>query len=273
MSQIQGLTIREETTEYVTEDGQLKEKKLPPFIKMDVTFRESLSLLSDASLSVFICIALHINEKSESFPSYETIMAETGYSNRSTIKRALDKLAGLSLIQITPGGGRGKPNTYQIKRFMSYGKSPKSGQNRGGETVQSVNKQSVSQQETVHLVRREEEPIRRTNKKKNQGGGFAPRHPAVQAYTDGAKWNASPPQAEEIIKIVGEEPNDIEFWYSVARAYVLAGWNRSNVGAMLDYYQRRELPGTKQNRSTSKTARNMQLLKEVMEDRERGETE
>ena len=72
---------------------------------------------------------------------------------------------------------------------------------------------------------------------------------------------------------MGEEPNDIEFWYSVARAYVLAGWNRSNVGAMLDYYQRRELPGTKQNRSTSKTARNMQLLKEVMEDRERGETE
>ena len=42
---------------------------------------------------------------------------------------------------------------------------------------------------------------------------------------------------------MGDDPADLAFWHDVCKAYVGQGWNPLNVQAMLEYYDRREIPG------------------------------
>lgn len=58
------------------------------FIKLHTDFREEqLKELKGAKISVFICLALHMNEDGETFVSNKTIAKETGYSKK-TVKNA-----------------------------------------------------------------------------------------------------------------------------------------------------------------------------------------
>jgi len=63
---------------------------------LDFKFRDILHKFKGAPLGVFMCLALHSDEKGHSFPGYDLISKETGY-NRSTIAQALDVLCGLEI--------------------------------------------------------------------------------------------------------------------------------------------------------------------------------
>lgn len=63
---------------------------------IDFKFREILHKFKGAPLGVFMCLALHSDEKGHSFPGYDLISKETGY-NRSTIAQALDVLCDLKI--------------------------------------------------------------------------------------------------------------------------------------------------------------------------------
>lgn len=66
------------------------------YMKVEVDFRHLLHHFKGASLAVFIAIALHADEKGESFPGYDLLEKETGYGS-DTIAAALKKLCDLTI--------------------------------------------------------------------------------------------------------------------------------------------------------------------------------
>ena len=76
---------------YISDNGA-QETKRSTYVKFSVKFRDlQLAQLKGATLGVFICLALHIEEDGTCFPSVNLICKETGY-NRDTIFDALSKL-------------------------------------------------------------------------------------------------------------------------------------------------------------------------------------
>lgn len=76
---------------YISDNGE-QERKRSTYVKFAVKFRENqLAQLKGATLAVFVCLALHIEEDGTCFPSVNLICKETGY-NRDTVFDALSKL-------------------------------------------------------------------------------------------------------------------------------------------------------------------------------------
>jgi DnaD/phage-associated family protein len=63
---------------------------------LDFQFREYLMYFKGAQLHVFMAIALHCDDNGVSWPSYDTLEKETGYS-RASIAKALDDLCKLEI--------------------------------------------------------------------------------------------------------------------------------------------------------------------------------
>ncbi len=102
---------------YITDNGE-QETKRSTCVKFAVKFRDSqLAQLKGATLAVFICLALHIEEDGTCFPSVGLICKETGY-NRDTVFDALSKLEFRGYIarkQKTDASTKKfKSNVYQL---------------------------------------------------------------------------------------------------------------------------------------------------------------
>ncbi len=102
---------------YISDNGE-QETRRSTYVKFSVKFRESqLAQLKGATLAVFICLALHIEEDGTCFPSVGLICKETGY-NRDTVFDALSKLEFRGYIarrQKTDAKTRKfKSNVYQL---------------------------------------------------------------------------------------------------------------------------------------------------------------
>jgi hypothetical protein len=92
------------------------------YIKLKVAFRKSaLRTLKGAPLSVFICLALHMNQDGKAYPGIEAIMRETGYA-RPSICAALDELESLRLI--SKRAGRHGAGEYTLHGYAWLGKTP-----------------------------------------------------------------------------------------------------------------------------------------------------
>jgi hypothetical protein len=92
------------------------------YIKLKVAFRKSaLSMLKGAPLSVFLCLALHMNQDGIAYPGIEAIMRETGYS-RASICAALDQLESLGLISKLTG--RYRADAYRVHGYAWLGVKP-----------------------------------------------------------------------------------------------------------------------------------------------------
>lgn len=101
------------------DEGQ-QEYQTGVWIKITASFRNKhLKKLKGSRLGVWLCIALHINEKNDSHPSIETICQETGYSNREVINcvRELEKDGYLTVIR-----GQERYNIYHVNFGAAYGK-------------------------------------------------------------------------------------------------------------------------------------------------------
>jgi hypothetical protein len=91
------------------------------YAQIDASFREYLYILKGAKLAVFLAIALHSNEDGWSWPSYETLSRETGYS-LDKIRDALAELCSLEingqriLLRYQPqqSGGKFATNRYLL---------------------------------------------------------------------------------------------------------------------------------------------------------------
>lgn len=111
------ITIHRGEDFYITDTGgQEREKRT--YVKFSVSFRDSqLAQLKGPTLSVFICLALHIEEDGSCFPSVSLISKETGF-NRDTIFNALRKLEFMGYIarrqKTDPKTRKFKSNVYQL---------------------------------------------------------------------------------------------------------------------------------------------------------------
>jgi biotin operon repressor len=100
--------------------GQIVEYDSPPWIKLSVTFRDKLLReLKGSQLSVFLCLALHINKDRKSHPSIEKISSETGFSERQ-VTRAIQMLEKRNWIEVHRETGG--VNHYRVAPVVSYGK-------------------------------------------------------------------------------------------------------------------------------------------------------
>ena len=92
------------------------------YIKLKVAFRrKALLKLKGAKLSVFLCLALHVDRDGVAAPGVDAIMRETGYS-RSVVCNALEELASLGIIakRTTYRGN----DEYVIRGYAWFGTSP-----------------------------------------------------------------------------------------------------------------------------------------------------
>lgn len=111
------ITIHRGEDFYITDTGgQEREKRT--YVKFSVRFRDSqLAQLKGPTLSVFICLALHIEEDGSCFPSVSLISKETGF-NRDTIFNALRKLEFMGYIarrqKTDPKTRKFRSNVYQL---------------------------------------------------------------------------------------------------------------------------------------------------------------
>lgn len=58
---------------------------------------------------------------------------------------------------------------------------------------------------------------------------------------------------DDVERIVGTKQDDLEFWGRVVKAWVGIGWKQVNVKGMLDFYQRREIPGEGNGRKSQQS--------------------
>jgi hypothetical protein len=100
--------------------GRLYEERSELFIKLGVRFRDHwLRTLKGPQLSVFLCLALYIDESNLSYPSIDTICAKTGYSNRSIID-AVASLECRGLVEVVRE--EGQVNRYILGPVVAFGK-------------------------------------------------------------------------------------------------------------------------------------------------------
>jgi len=111
------ITIHRGDDFYITDTGgQEREKRT--YVKFSVKFREGqLAQLKGPTLSVFICLARHIEEDGSCFPSVSLISKETGF-NRDTVFNALGKLEFMGYIarrqKTDTKSGKFRSNVYQL---------------------------------------------------------------------------------------------------------------------------------------------------------------
>ena len=106
---------------YLTDSGAMG-KRSQVSVQLSVRFRErQLRQLKGPILGVFLCIALHINEEGQAWPSVALIAHETGY-NEDTVFKCLKSLELMGYIS------RVQPNDAQTGKFHSniYQLFPKS---------------------------------------------------------------------------------------------------------------------------------------------------
>ena len=72
-------------------------------------------------------------------------------------------------------------------------------------------------------------------------------HPALDIYRDIAHLSIPECWRQEVVDTVGEKSTDLEFWGDVIKHYIGKYPNKANIIGMMDFYKRRELPGTNHN--------------------------
>jgi len=69
--------------------------------------------------------------------------------------------------------------------------------------------------------------------------------PAVQVYRSYAGLFPKGTLWKMLSEAVGDNERNLRFWGNVVEAWVASGWNPRNIRGMLEYFQRREIPGTR----------------------------
>jgi len=112
--------IHPASTVMVGSDDGLVECEQPTFIQIKTGFRDRhLAKLKGAKLSVFLCIALHMDGNKVAFPSQATIAKETGYS-RVEVSRCVSELEALNMLKVQRDAKQ--VNVYKVLQMARFGR-------------------------------------------------------------------------------------------------------------------------------------------------------
>ena len=115
------ITIFNGHERYVTDTGEM-DSRSETWVKLSVHFRDKqLRQLKGPILGVFLCIALHIDEKGQAWPSIKLISHETGY-NKDTVCKCLSKLERRGYVSRVKRPA-GKTGTFRSNRYQLFPKS------------------------------------------------------------------------------------------------------------------------------------------------------
>jgi hypothetical protein len=97
--------------------------------------------------------------------------------------------------------------------------------------------------------------------------------PAVVVYQQVADIWPGRKLWDKVGRVVGEDPDNLAFWEEVVIGYLLCGWNKLNIGAMIEFYGRREIPPGKRLTGSGRAAAEPKSALEDYEEwvREQGE--
>jgi hypothetical protein len=94
------------------------------YVKLKVAFRRRvLRELKGAALSVWVCLALHMDKYGVSSPGVSLIMEETGYHSRTTVCSALEDLVHRRLVEKLNPNRYGN-DRYRILGYAWFGRDP-----------------------------------------------------------------------------------------------------------------------------------------------------
>jgi hypothetical protein len=144
------------------DEGQ-QEYQTGVWIKITASFRNKhLKKLKGSRLGVWLCIALHINERNDSHPSIETICDETGYSNREVIDcvRELEKDGYLTVIR-----GKQRYNIYHVNFGAAFGKGNTPTSEESSQVKKSARNSELSSGKMLKSSLKEE-PIKKNQKER-----------------------------------------------------------------------------------------------------------
>jgi hypothetical protein len=111
----------------IKEDGRLYRFDEGPWIRINTSFRDEwLRRLKGPQLSLFICLALHIDDRNHAFPSIERIAMLTGFSDRH-IRRAVQAAEKDGWLEVHRSTG--SHNRYTLHAPVKYGPNVGGGQN------------------------------------------------------------------------------------------------------------------------------------------------
>jgi hypothetical protein len=73
----------------------------------------------------------------------------------------------------------------------------------------------------------------------------SPRHPAIDVYRTKARAFPDKAQWPAIEAAIPTDESSLSLWGRVVEAYIVQGWNKRNVGGMIEFYKRGEIPGAR----------------------------
>ncbi len=89
-----------------------------------------------------------------------------------------------------------------------------------------------------------EDSSKKPIKKQKEEDAKPTRPPAVDVYRSKARRYPDKATWKKIHDTVGSGDDDLSFWGEVVEGYILCGWNKLNINAMMDWYKRRKIPTT-----------------------------
>lgn len=161
------------------------------------------------------------------WPSVNTISKDLG-STRRTVQRNLENLQELGYVERKER--RGKSSVY----FAIADPGDASGQFTPGAERQT---KATPAPDRVVPPPRKRKPV----------------HPAVALYRHHCHMSPPGEWSAKIIKIVGAEERDLEFWGKVLEAWTGTGYSPKNAKGMIDWFERGAIPERRDGNGRQRT--------------------
>ena len=179
--------------------------------------------------------------------------------DRSTVLRHIESLVENGYLVKYPSPKFKQPHTYADTGKAALKVNISVAQNNTSVAESHLKKQE-KQKET--LARR-----------KNGAHPPDPRkdHPAIVSFRENAQSYPDKLAWDDIIGTVGDVPGDVSLWGQVVHAYALQGWNKRNIGNMLEFYRRGEIPAARNGKEKSNEPAGFAGIREARRRREESE--
>jgi phage replication O-like protein O len=195
------------------------------------------------------------NKKADTI-SYGQVAKATGL-HRTHVIKAMGELVEARVI-VKGAGGRCRPVVWSVnKHYLEWlptsstaTTSSTCADSTATTSTSSTRATTTSSTQTTHQRQKDRKteigadapPSPKLPRKSKTSA--PPLHPALVAYQEEAHLHVTIAWRPQVIEAVGDDTENIAFWRQVVHGYMGTYANRANVKAMLEFYQRRQVPGT-----------------------------
>jgi len=225
--------------------------------------------LTGSKLNVMLCLAEHHNSKTgRCNPSYERIANMTGLSRRHVVRLINGLVDDDRVLSASKSAGFHSNNYKILNRDIAMSPSDDAQTVTFDAQTVTFDAQTVTFDAPNSDIAMSPEPGTGKNRKNREGENTPPvdnnkksetRKPAAIHLLQKITGLTPPRGIFDIVdETVGDQPGELQRFENVIKRWLLAGYNPKNVGGMLDYFNRRELPGEANKNGTSRTGNRKQ---------------